>query len=178
MIKDIPVRDLIFLDESGANLRMAPLYGRAPGGERVVNAVPFNRGNRLTMLSAISFEKIEAALYGEWAADGEIFLNFITRCLCPVLQKRHIVIMDNVAFHQVCGVKEAIESTGARLIYLPPYSPDLNPIEQMWGKVKNCLRKESARTLDKFAISIKVAFMSIQSTDLANWYGHCGYRAL
>ena len=178
MIKDIPVRDLTFLDESGANLRMAPLYGRAPGGERVVNAVPFNRGNRLTMLSAISFEKIEAALYGEWAADGEIFLNFITRCLCPVLQKRHAVIMDNVAFHQVCGVKEAIESTGARLIYLPPYSPDLNPIEQMWGKVKNCLRKESARTLDKFAISIKVAFMSIQSTDLANWYGHCGYRTL
>ena len=178
MIKDIPVRDLIFLDESGANLRMAPLYGRAPGGERVVNAVPFNRGNRLTMLSAISFEKIEAALYGEWAADGEIFLNFITRCLGPVLQKRHAVIMDNVAFHQVCGVKEVIESTGARLIYLPPYSPDLNPIEQMWGKVKNCLRKESARTLDKFAISTKVAFMSIQSTDLANWYGHCGYRTL
>ena len=101
MIKDIPVRDLIFLDESGANLRMAPLYGRALGGERVVNAVPFNRGNRLTMLSAISFEKIEVALYGEWAADGEIFLNFITRCLCPALQKRHVVIMDNVAFHQV-----------------------------------------------------------------------------
>ena len=64
------------------------------------------------------------------------------------------------------------------LIYLPPYSPDLNPIEQMWGKVKNCLRKESARTLDKFAISINAAFMSIQSTDLANWYGHCGYRTL
>jgi transposase len=172
------MRDLIFLDESGANLRMAPLYGRAPGGKRAVDAVPFNRGNRLTMLSAISFEKVEAALYGEWAADGEIFLNFIMRCLCPVLQKRHIVIMDNVAFHQVHGVEEAIKSTGAKLIYLPPYSPDLNPIEQMWGKVKTCLRKESARTLDKFAISIKVAFMSIQPTDLANWYRHCGYRTL
>ena len=100
------------------------------------------------------------------------------RCLCPVLQKRHVVIMDNVAFHQVWGVKEAIESTGVKLIYLPPYSPDLNPIEQMWGKVKNYLRKESARTLDKFAISIKLAFMSIQSADLSNWYGHCGYRSL
>ena len=85
------------------------------------------------------------------------------------------MIMDNVAFHQICSVKEAIESTGARLLYLPPYSPDLNPIEQMWGKIKNCLRKESARTLTKFAISIKVAFMSIQSSDLENWYRHCGY---
>lgn len=127
---------MIFLGESGANLRMAPLYGRALSGERVVDAVPFNRGNRLTILSAISFEKAEAALYGEWAADGEMFLNFITRCLCPMLQKRHAVIMDNVDFHQICGVKEAIESTGAKLIYLPPYSPDLNPIEQMWGKLK------------------------------------------
>jgi len=169
------MRNLIFLDESGANLRMAPLYGRAKGGERVVDAVPFNRGHRITMLSAISFEKVEAALYGKWAADGNIFLNFIVKCLCPILQKRHIVIMDNVAFHQVCGVREAIEATGAKLIYLPPYSPDLNPIEQMWGKVKNCLRKESARTLDKFAIAIKVAFMNIKSADLTNWYNHCGY---
>jgi transposase len=178
VIKDIPIRNLIFLDESGANLRMAPLYGRAPGGERIFNAVPFNRGNRMTMISAISFEKIEAALYGEWAADGEIFLNFITRCVCPVLRKRHVVIMDNVAFHQVCGVREAIEATGAKLIYLPPYSPDLNPIEQMWGKIKNYLRKEAARTLDKFAVSVKEAFMSIKSADLINWYHHCGYRYL
>jgi len=170
------MRNLIFLDESGANLRMAPLYGRAQGGERVVHAVPFDRGNRITMLSAISFEKIEAALYGEWATDGDIFLNFIVKCLCPVLHKHHVVIMDNVAFHQVCGIREAIEGTGAKLIYLPPYSPDLNPIEQMWGKIKNCLRKESARTLDKFAISIKAAFMKINSTDLTNWYRHCGYR--
>jgi transposase len=154
---------------------MAPLYGRGYCGERVAASVPFNRGNRLTMISAISFEKVEAALYGEWATNGEIFLNFIVKSLCPVLKKRHFVIMDNVAFHQVCGVKDAIESTGAKLIYLPPYSPDLNPIEPMWGKIKNCLRKESARTLDKFAKSIKIAFTSIQSVDLAGWYKHCGY---
>lgn len=178
MIKEVPLRNLIFLDESGANLRMAPLYGRAQGGGRIFNAVPFNRGNRMTMLSAISFEKIEAALYGEWAIDGEIFLNFITTCVCPALKKRHIVIMDNVAFHQVCGVKEAIEATGAKLIYLPPYSPDLNPIEQMWGKLKSFLRKESARTLAAFAVSVKKAFVTITSTDLINWYHHCGYREM
>lgn len=166
------------MDESGANLQMAPLYGRGYGGERVAEAVPFNRGNRLTMLSAISFEKVEAALYGEWAANGEIFLNFISKRLQPVLKSQHVVIMDNVAFHQVAGVREAIESTGAKLIYLPPYSPDLNPIEQMWGKIKTCLRRESARTLDQFAASIKTAFMSIRSIDLANWYKHCGYNRM
>lgn len=174
----MPLNNLVFLDESGANLQMAQLYGRGYGGERVIKAVPFNKGNRLTMISAISFEKVEAALYGEWAADGEIFLNFITRSLCPILKSRHVVIMDNVAFHQVSGVKEAIESTGARLIYLPPYSPDLNPIEFMWGKIKTCLRKESARTLDAFAVSIKTAFMNIKSSDLFNWYKHCGYHRM
>ena len=155
------MRNLIFLDESGANLRMGPLYGRAQGGKRVIAAVPFNRGNRFTMLGAINFTKVGAALYCEWAADGEIFLNFITRCLCPILEKRHFVIMDNVAFHRVCGVKEVIESTGAKLIYLLPYSPDLNLIEQMWGKIKSCLRQESARTLKQFAKAINTAFMNI-----------------
>lgn len=154
---------------------MAPLYGRGYGGERVAEVVPFNRGSSFTMLSAISFTKIEAALYGEWATNGEIFLEFIEKCLCPVLQNRHVVIMDNVAFHKISGVKEAIESTGAKLIYLPPYSPDLNPIELMWSKIKICLRKESARTLSKFASSIKIAFTNISAIDLKNWYGHCGY---
>jgi transposase len=154
---------------------MAPLYGRCYGGERIMKAVPFNRGRTFTMLSAISFTKVEAALYGEWAANGELFLAFIEKCLCPVLQNRHVVIMDNVAFHKIYGVKEAIESTGARLIYLPPYSPDLNPIEQMWSKIKTCLRKNSARTLRKFASSIKTAFINIRATDLENWYKHCGY---
>ncbi len=78
--------------------------------------------------------------------------------------------MDNVAFHKACGVKEAIESTRAKLIYLPPHSPDLNPIEQMWGKIKNCLRKESTRTLDKFAVSIKTAFTDIRPRVLGKYY--------
>lgn len=173
----MPARDLIFLDESGANLQMVPLYGRGYSGERVVKAVPFNRGKSFTMLSAISFTKVEAAVYGEWAANGEIFLEFIKKCLCPVLQARHVVVMDNVAFHKVSGVKEAVELTGAKLIYLPPYSPDLNPIEQMWSKIKTCLRKESARTVSKFASSIKIAFTNIEESDLKNWYGHCGYQA-
>jgi transposase len=172
----VPISDLVFLDESGANLQMSPLYGRGYKQARVPFSVPFAPGSRLTLISAISFQKIEAALYGEWSANGEIFLNFIERCLCPVLRKGQVVVMDNVSFHRVSGVREAIEKTGARLVYLPPYSPELNPIELMWSKVKNCLRKASARTLQKFKIEIKTAFESIQPTDLNNWFRHRGYN--
>src|SRR5262249_10326743 len=103
-----------------------------------------NRGNRLTLISTISYQ---------------------------------VVVMDNVAFHWVSGVKEAIEKVGARLIYLPPYSPELKPIEPMWGKVKNYLRKASARTLDKFKVAIKKAYENIQVSDLNGWFQHCGYQA-
>ena len=171
----VPLKDLIFLDESGANLQMAPRYGRGYKKSRVYYAVPFNRGNRLTLISAISIKKVEAALYGEWSANGEIFLHFIEECLCPTLRKGSVVVMDNVAFHRVKGVKEAIEKTGARLVYLPPYSPDLNPIEQMWSKIKNYLRRASARDIKKFKISINFAYNSIESSDLKNWFRHCGY---
>lgn len=169
------MKDLIFLDESGANLQLAPLYGRSRGKSRVHYAVPFNRGKRLTLISAISIEKVEAALYGEWNANGDIFLQFIRDCLCPVLCRGKVVIMDNVSFHQVAGVEEAIRAAGARLIYLPPYSPDLNPIEPMWGKIKTDLRKFSARTIDQFNPAIAAAFQYISSKNLRGWYKHCGY---
>jgi transposase len=155
---------------------MVPLYGRGYKKSRVRHSKPFNRGNRLTLISAIGCQKIEAALYGEWCTNGEIFLNFIEQCLCPVLRRGQVVVMDNVAFHQVSGVKEAIEEVGARLVYLPPYSPEFNPIEQMWGKIKNYLRKASARTLQHFKRIIKIAFESIKADDLYNWFKHCGYK--
>jgi len=174
-IATMAVEDLIFLDESGAHLQMAPIYGRGYGHERIHYPVPFNRGNKLTLISAISIHQVEAALYGEWSANGEIFLNFIERCLCPVLSPGKVVVMDNVSFHQVHGIREAIEARGAYLLYLPAYSPDLNPIEQMWSKIKSCLRKFCARTLDAFSKAIKIAFESIHKTDLNHWYNHCGY---
>lgn len=120
-IAKIPLNDLIFLDESSANLQMAPRYGRSYKKSRAYYAVPFNRGNRLTLISAISINKVEVALYGEWNANDEIFLHFIETFLCPNLTKGRVVVMDNVAFHQIEGVREVIEKTGARLIYLPPY---------------------------------------------------------
>lgn len=154
---------------------MAPRYGRGYKKSRVCHAVPFNRGNRLTLISAISVKKVEAALYGEWSANGDIFLHFIEECLCPVLRRGQVVVMDNVAFHQVSGIRAAIEKVGARLVYLPPYSPDLNPIEQMWSKIKHYLRKASARDLGTFKIVVKTAYESVERTDLNHWFQHCGY---
>jgi transposase len=172
---DVPVRNLIFIDESGANLQMAPRYGRGYQGKRIVFGAPFNKGNKITMIGAISFERVETALYSEGSANGELFLKFIKECLCPLLQPRHVVVMDNVAFHKVKGINEAITAIGAKLIYLPPYSPDLNPIEMMWSKIKCFLRKMATRTFDDFNRAIKNAFKNIVQTDLQGWFKHSGY---
>ena len=154
---------------------MHPIYGRGLSGERIVCSAPYQRGHKMTMIGAISVEKVEAAMYGSWAANGEIFTHFLEEFLGPVLDRGKIVIMDNVSFHSAAGVQELIESKGAKLIYLPPYSPELNPIENMWSKIKNSLRKTEARTYPSFSRAIKLAFVSIVASDLKGWFKHCGY---
>jgi transposase len=167
--------DLIFIDESGANLSMSSQYGRAEGGTRVKMPVPFDRGNTFSMIGAISTQKVEAAVYGEWATDSTIFLGFIETLLVPQLRPSHIVIMDNVKFHLQKAVKEAIEATGANVLFLPAYSPDLSPIEPMWSKIKSILRKLAPRTVKEFKKAVRFAFKQINKNDLINWYKHCGY---
>lgn len=137
--------------------------------------VPSNRGPQFSIMGAISTKKVEAALYGEWATDGEIFLTFIEKELSPQLKKRHIVIMDNIKFHLQAAVAAAIESKGAKVIFLPPYSPDFSPIENMWSKIKNALRKLAPRTFKEFKKSIQIAFKQVGESDLINWFKHCGY---
>lgn len=154
---------------------MVPRYGRAYGKNRALMMAPYQHGNQMTMIGAISIKKIEAAMYGQWAANGEIFLTFIEKCLCPVLRPEHVVVMDNVGFHKTQGVEELIKSAGAKLIYLPPYSSELNPIEEMWSKIKGILRKLSARTIETFQKSIKVAYESVNQSDLMGWFRHAGY---
>lgn len=154
---------------------MTPRYGRAYGKERAVIMAPYQRGHYMTMISAISINKIEAAMYGQWSGNGEIFLTFLESYLCPVLLPEHVVIMDNVRFHKIQGVYEMIKATGSELIYLPPYSPELNPIEEMWSKIKWILRKLSARTIATFQKAIKKAYESINQSDLSGWFRHAGY---
>ena len=154
---------------------MAPRYGRAYGKERAIVKAPYQHGCQITMISAISVCGVESALYGQWAANGDIFVEFLQKCLCPVLTTQHVVVMDNVSFHKSQRVADTIKNVGAEIVYLPPYSPELNPIEEMWSKIKNTLRKLSARTLETFQKSIKKAFKSITQQDLLGWFTHAGY---
>lgn len=176
VVSKLAVEDLIFIDESGANLSFCRGYARAIGGDRVKYACPYPRGNKYTMIGAISVSAVEAALYGEWATNGEIFLDFVRKLLVPQLSYGKVVIVDNVNFHKVAGVKEAIEETGARLFFLPPYSPDLSPIELMWSKIKSILKKISPRTRVQFKKAVSMAFVGVSGKDLASWFKHCGYN--
>jgi transposase len=168
--------DLIFIDESGANYRMALQYARAKGGARIKMAVPCNRGAQISLIGAISTQGVEAALYGEWATDGDIFHAFIEDYLAPKLRAGHIVIMDNVRFHYRKDVTALIESKGARVLFLPPYSPDFSPIENMWSKIKGILRKFFPRSLAEFQEALKNAFEAITDHNLLSWFKHCGYN--
>lgn len=167
----------IFLDESGVHLGMSRLYGRGFRHERIKSFSPFNKGSRLTMIAAVGIDEIKAALFGQWHVDGEIFLQFIQECLVPVLLPGQYVLMDNLKAHKVSGVREAIESVGAKLVYLPPYSPDLSPIELAWSKIKTYLRRKAARTVEELQEVICEAFATITHADLSAWFEHCGYSA-
>ena len=123
-------------------------YGRAPRGQRVNEATPQGRWQILTMLAALTTRGLEAPMTIAEATDGDIFLAYLEQVLCPRLRPGQVVIMDNLSVHQVAGVRERIEAVGARLLYLPPYSPDFNPIEPAWSKVKQILRSLKARTAD------------------------------
>lgn len=171
-----PLENLIFLDEAGAHLGMLREYGRAMKGERLIDSCPYPRGSKFSMLSAVSISEVTSALYTKGSVNGEIFLHFIEHYLAPKLKPGHFVILDNVSFHKVAGVQKAVESRGAQLIYLPPYSPDLSPIENMWSKVKNSLRNLGARCEETFKSAIKTAFLTVTSADLKGWYQHCGYK--
>lgn len=140
------MRRLKFIDESGVNLAMTRLYGRAPRGERVLDAVPRNHGPNVTMVGALGMQGMTAVMTVEGATDAHVFLAYIEHVLAPTLQPGDIVVMDNLRVHTVADVPSAIRARGAHVLYLPPYSPDLSPIEPCWSKLKTSLRKAKART--------------------------------
>lgn len=174
-INGVAAERFIFIDEAGANLQMHPRYGRAYGGQRATLSAPYHRGNSISIIGAISIKKIEALTYCEGACDGQVFIAFINNFLRQILTPAHIVVMDNVAFHKSSAIREAIESTGAKLVFCAPYSPEFNPIEEMWSKVKTLLRNASARTLANFNSSIRKALLAVTASDLFGWFKHAGY---
>lgn len=166
---------MIFIDEAGANLQMHPRYGRAPGAQRAKISAPYHRGHYMTILGAISLHGIECLSYTEGSGNTEVFNHFIEQDLCKILTSGHVVVMDNVSFHKSEKIRSFIEAKGAKLIYSPPYSPEFNPIEEMWSKVKTLLRKFAARTKKTFKAAITKALHAVTEKDLLGWFDHAGY---
>jgi transposase len=166
---------LIFLDESGVTTEMTRAYGRARRGERVREGTPAGHWKTVTILSAISIAGLVATMVIEAPTDGEVFLCYLEQVLSPQLAPGHIVVMDNLSAHKVQGVRELIEARGAKLLYLPPYSPDFNPIEKAWSKLKQHLRRLKARTVEQLQQSLAQALPTITPGNAQAWFRHCGY---
>jgi transposase len=168
-------RRLKFIDESSVNLAMTRLYGRAPAGQRVVGSVPRNYGPNVTMLGALSVQGLQALMTVDGATDAEVFRTYVKQVLGPTLRPGDIVVMDNLRAHKAVGVQQAMARRGARLLYLPPYSPDLSPIEPCWSKVKTALRKAKARTRAALDTAIAGVMVAVSRADARGWFKHCGY---
>jgi transposase len=164
-----------FVDESGINLALTRRSGRAPRGERALGSVPQNYGANVTLIGALSRRGLEAPMTVEGATDGEVFSAYVKRALGPTLKAGDRVVMDNLRAHKVSGIREAIEVRGAKLLYLPPYSPDLSPIECCWSKLKTALRARGARTRRTLEYALKQALTTIPKADAVAWFTHCGY---
>lgn len=154
---------------------MTRLYGRAEGGARAIDHAPLNTPKSTTIVSSINLRGEAEYTFFQGGMKGEKFKEYLKTVLSPRLKSGDIVIMDNLRAHKVEGVKEIIMGTGASILYLPPYSPDLNPIENMWSKIKTILRKIKARTQDELATAIKFAFTFISHEDARGWFLHTNY---
>jgi transposase len=172
----LPVEKLVFIDESGCNIAMAREYARSPIGERAQDDQPARWGDNVSLVGAIGVCGLRTLMTLNGAVDGEAFLAFVEHFLVPCLKPGDIVVMDNLSVHKTTGVREAIESAGAELRYLPPYSPDFNPIEECWSKLKSILRTLAARTRDALDAAIATAMSAVTSQDAVGWFEHSGYR--
>lgn len=166
---------LKFIDESGAHLGLTRRYGRAAPGERVREGTPGYSGKHYTLVAVMSLSEVSATSVLEGGMTGEAFDAYVEQVLAPTLHPGEIVLIDNLNVHQSEVAQRLIAARGARLQFLPPYSPDLNPIEQCWSKVKAVLRKLKARTFDELVEALCIAFASITRQDLQAWFAHCGY---
>jgi transposase len=164
---------LIFLDESGVTTSMTRLRARCLGGRRIHEATPGGHWKIMTILGAMSLDGMIAAMTIEEPTDADIFLAFVEQVLCPTLKPGHVVVMDNLSSHKVPTVRQPIEHAGAELLYLPPYSPDLNPIEKAWAKLKQLLRSAQARTQQTLEQAVANALKLITPDNAKAWFRLC-----
>jgi transposase len=185
--RQVTARRFVFVDESGSHTSMTPLYGWAPSwapkSERAVESVPKNRGRNTTIIGALSWLGVQAAMTLEGAARAPsgwtlAFEAFVEQVLCPTLEPEQIVVMDNLSIHKSARVRELIERCGCQLWFLPTYSPDFNPIEQAWSKLKAFLKQRQARSAPALQEAIALGLPLITPQNAQAWFKHCGYQIL
>ena len=167
--------DFVFIDESGVNRAMTRLYARSLCGRRAFGSAPRNWGDNVSILGALTLRGTLEPMCVNGATDGRVFLTFLKDVLVPQLWPGAVVVMDNLGAHKVRGVRELIEAAGARLLYLPPYSADFNPIEMAWSKLKSLLRKAQARTSEALDRAIGEGLHAVSGSDAHGFFTHCGY---
>jgi transposase len=168
---------LVFVDEMGANTSLSSLRAWSKRGERAHCSVPRNRGRNTTLLASMSAEGMGPSLAVEGATTRPVFETYVEKVLLPGLRRGQIVVMDNLTAHKGDRIRELIESAGCGLVYLPPYSPDLNPIEEAFSKIKGILRKVEARTREALVEALGLALSSVSKEDARGFFEHCGYGA-
>lgn len=174
-MSSLPFERLTFVDESGVNLSMTRRYGRAPRGQRVTDRVPGDPGVNVTLIGALSLTGLKALMTIPGTTTGEVFRAYAEQVLGPTLRPGDVVVMDNLRAHKVSGVAEALVGRGAQVVYLPPYSPDLSPIEACWSKLKTALRGAKARTYEALDAALAEAWEAVTASDAQGWFTHCGY---
>ncbi len=167
---------LLFVDECGTHTSLAPIYGYAPRGERLSVSVPRNRGENTTLLSSMTLEGMGPSLAVEGPTTARVFETYVEKVLIPSLEPGQIVVMDNLSAHRPKRIRELIEQHGCELLYLPTYSPDYNPIEEAFAKIKNLLRKAAARSEEVLVEAIAAALSAITAEDIRGYFQHAGYR--
>jgi len=154
---------------------MTRLYGRAPPGERVIGSVPPNYGENITLLGAIGLQGVQAVMTVNGATDADVFRTYVKRVLGPTLAPGDIVVLDNLSAHKATGIQQALARRRVRRLFLPPYSPDLSPMELCLSKLKTALRAAKARTREAIDTAVQKAIETVTATDARNWFRHCGY---
>lgn len=175
-MRGVDPKRLVFVDESSTNTTFTPRYGRAPKGERAHGKAPRNWDRNVTLISSMSMEGMGASMSIEGSSDTVSFGIYMREILAPSLESGQIVVMDNLSVHTSGWVRELIEEKGCELWLLPPYSPDFNPIEQAFSKVKNLLRKAKARTLEALFEATMGALGEVVASDAHGYFAHCGYK--
>ena len=165
-----------FVDETGLHLAFARRYARAPGGARVGQGVPLRVGTPVTLVGALTVNGLEAVMSLDGALNAASFAVYLEQVLGPTLRPGDVVVLDNLPVHHVAGMAALVEARGARLLFLPPYSPDFDPVEQAWSKLKTALRTAQARTREALERALDQAVAGITSQDAQNWFDHCGYH--